>query len=89
MLSSIGAMHINPLKTMITLSTTKNFAGLTIRRTAIDLGFFLPRQERSGRIVRTEKISATKIAHHVLLASPGDVDEQLEQWLRESYAVAS
>ncbi len=89
LLRAIGPMQFNPLKTMITLSTTKNFGGITIRKSRIDLGFFLPRQERDGRIARTEKISAQKIAHHVQLSSPVDVDQQLEQWLRESYAFAS
>jgi len=89
MLMSIGPMKFNPVKTMITLSTTKNFGGITIRKARIDVGFFLAREEHDARIVRVEKISTHKIAHHVELVSRDDVDEQLEQWMREAYATSS
>lgn len=57
-------------------------------KSRLDLGFFLDRELTHPRIQRVERISRTKIAHHVHIVSAADVDAELAGWLRESYEIA-
>src|SRR5262245_42142735 len=43
-LDHLGPYELVPLKTMIVLSATSNFGGVTVRRGSLDLGFFLSRR---------------------------------------------
>lgn len=86
-LASIGPFKTTPLKTMITFSLERNFGGLAITKSRIDLGFFLMRRLHHGRITRIEQMSPTKVAHHVDLSAPSDVDAELVAWLAEAYAL--
>ena len=85
----IGPYQTNALKTMITFSRDRNFAGLTVTKNRLDLGFFLPRRLQHARITRVEPISPRKIAHHVQLHAPSDVDAELVAWLEEAYATGA
>ena len=86
-LASIGPVKTTPLKTMITFSLERNFGGVTITKSRLDLGFFLTRRLHHDRITRVEQLSPTKVAHHVDLLSPSDVDAELVAWLAEAYAI--
>jgi hypothetical protein len=65
----------------------RNFGGVTITKSRLDLGFFLQRREQNGRITRIEPLSPTKVANHVDLRSPSDVDAELVAWLAEAYEI--
>lgn len=86
-MASIGPFRMTALKTMITFSLERNFGGLTITKNRMDLGFFLMRRLRHDRITRIEPLSPSKVAHHVDLSSPSDVDAELTEWLAEAYEV--
>lgn len=86
-LARIGPFKTTPLKTMITFSLERNFGGVTITKSRLDLGFFLARRLHHDRITRIEPLSPTKVAHHVDLISPSDVDAELVAWLAEAYAI--
>lgn len=86
MLGRVGSFHLIPVKTMITLAVDRNFGGIVVRRSRLDVGFFLARLETGPRITKVEKLSARKIAHHVDVRSAADVDAQLEEWFREAIA---
>jgi hypothetical protein len=86
-MAGFGPFRTTALKTMITFSLERNFGGLTITKNRLDLGFFLKRRLHHRRITRIEPLSPTKVAHHVDLTSPSDVDAELVAWLAEAYAI--
>jgi hypothetical protein len=85
-LDGCGPCQFLPLKTMITLRGVRNFGGITLTRARVDLGFFLHRPIVSRRMHRVERYG-TKFAHHIHLTSPAEVDADVADWLRESYAL--
>jgi Domain of unknown function (DUF5655) len=89
MLRKLGEFQLLAVKTMLVLRTDSNFGGITVRKTYLDVGFILPQLVEDPRIVKTEKLSATKIACHVHLTSAADVDRQLEGWFREALVTRS
>jgi len=74
---------------MVTFRVESNFGGVTFTRSRLDLGFFLREALQNPRVFRIERISPSKLAHHVRLSSPADVDGELERWLREAYRVGA
>jgi len=85
LLDQLGPHEMTPVKTMIVLSTTSNFAGITFTKSRLDLGFFLSREVHHERIHRIERLAPRKVAHHVRLSSVAEVDTQLNLWLMEAY----
>jgi hypothetical protein len=84
-LAAIGPHATVPVKTMILLRATANFAGLVVRRDCVHLEFVLPRALDHARIYKRDSLGPRRYTHHVRLASPAEVDGQLIEWLRESY----
>jgi len=78
-------VRVLPLKTMVVFATLANFAGATFTRARLDLGFFLDTPLRHPRIRRSERISTSKFANHLHLATAAEVDAEVENWLREAY----
>jgi hypothetical protein len=88
-LARLGPHGVVPVKTMILLRATSNFAGLTVRRDALDVNFILRRSLSHQRIHKTERMGPSKYAYGVRLSSAADVDAQLKAWLREAYDLAA
>lgn len=84
-LLAVGDFEIVPVKTMIVFRKTSNFGGVTFKRGALDVGFFLGRRVFHPRITKVEEISPKKIAHHVRVTSVTDVDAELIDWLQQAY----
>jgi uncharacterized protein DUF5655 len=87
-LARLGPHGVVPVKTMILLRATSNFAGLSVRRDALDVSFILRRSLAHRRIHKTERMGPSKYAYHVRLSSTAEVDRQLQEWLREAYETA-
>jgi hypothetical protein len=84
-LAHIGPHAIVPVKTMILLRATANFAGIVVRKECLHLEFVLERPVEHSRIHKRQQYGPRKYTHHVRLTSPADVDERLLSWVRESY----
>ncbi len=82
-----GPFTAIPTQTQITLLARTTFAGVTVRKQWLNLGFVLTREIEHPRITRVEKISQRTLVHTVRLRSVRNVDAQLREWLREAYAV--
>lgn len=82
-----GPFRAVPTQTQITLLARTTFAGVTIRKQWLNLGFVLTREIEHPRITRVEKVSQQTLVHTVRLRSVRNVDAQLRTWLREAYAV--
>jgi uncharacterized protein DUF5655 len=84
-LAAIGPHAVVPVKTMILLRATANFAGVMVRRECLRLEFVLERPVDHARIDKRQQFGPRRHTHHIRLTSPGDVDAQVVSWLRESY----
>lgn len=86
-LDACGPYEVVAVKTMVLFRGTTNFGGVVFRRAHVDLGFFLGEPLAHPRVARSERLSPSKSAHHVLLSSPDEVDAEVVGWLRRAYAV--
>lgn len=64
------------------------FAGIRLTKSVMRVEFMLSRPLEHARVFKSEHFSATRHAHHVEVHGPGDVDEELLNWLVESAARA-
>jgi hypothetical protein len=72
-------------KTSIHLVRSSAFAGVHPRKQHLLLTIKAAAPIPSGRIVKTEQVSANRWHLDVKLAVPGDIDTELLAWLREAY----
>ena len=84
-LLTIGPHAVVPVKTMILLRATANFAGIVIRRNCLHLEFVLERPVDDARVYKRQQFGPRRYTHYIRLTAPADVDEQMVGWLRESY----
>ncbi|MCA1812721.1 MAG: DUF5655 domain-containing protein [Halobacteriales archaeon] len=81
-LEDSGEVRVDPVAANIHLVAGSAFASAAPRKSGLRVEFLLDHEVRSKRIVRLEKLSATRLAHHVDVAGPEDVDHELLRWLR-------
>jgi hypothetical protein len=82
-----GPVIVLPEKTRIAFQVRMSFAQLTTRSKWVDGHVVLARRFEQPRFRKIETISARNHVHHFRLISATDVDEEVEAWLREAYAV--
>ena len=87
LIREFGPFTAVPTQTQITLLARTTFAGVTVRKQWLSLGFVLTREIEHPRITRVERVSPRTCVHRVRLRSVRNVDAQLREWLREAYAV--
>jgi hypothetical protein len=85
---SLGPVSEDPKKTSIHLNRRVAFAGVQTRRDALILTLKSDHGIADQRIHKTEQTSANRWHFEIRLREPGDVDVQLRDWLRASYALA-
>ncbi|HEY8543909.1 MAG TPA: DUF5655 domain-containing protein [Acidimicrobiales bacterium] len=78
-------VHVEPLSVGIYLKRAQTFAVLTPKTRWVALGFSLPRVETGVRIARKVEPAGPRWWHTVNLRGPGDVDDQVRDWLTEAY----
>ncbi len=61
------------------------FAAAKPMAKALRVEFLWEKPLASPRVVKSERFSATRYAHHVDLASPDDVDDELRGWLAHAH----
>src|SRR5882724_3333592 len=82
-----GTVKVLPEKTRIAFQARMSFAQLTTRSKWVDGHVVLARRLEQPRFRKIETISARNHVHHFRLMSAAEVDEEVEAWLREAYAV--
>lgn len=82
-----GPLKIVPGKTGVAFQVRMRFGGVHLRKNSLGLSFLLPRRLEHPRIQKIVPYSRRAYGHHLTIASPADLDEQLADWLRESYRV--
>jgi hypothetical protein len=82
-----GPVKVLPEKTRIAFQVRMSFAQVTPRARWVDGHVVLARRFEHPRFRRIESFSARNHVHHFRLTSAGEVDAEVEDWLREAYAV--
>ncbi len=85
LLGAFPDVDIDPVKVGIMIKRARTFCELRPRRGAVGLSFKLSRPLGHPRIQKQIQTSANRVAYFVDLKSPEDVDEQIEEWIAESY----
>jgi hypothetical protein len=85
-LTSLGAVTIEPVAVGILVKRARTFVELRPMARWEAVWFVLPRRVEHARIARTLAATASRTAHAVNCRAPDDVDDQLRDWLSETYS---
>ncbi|PYP89043.1 MAG: hypothetical protein DMF61_04935 [Blastocatellia bacterium AA13] len=88
-LRTLGPLRVEAVKSAINFAAKFNFAAVRVAGDHLRVEFLLDHLIKSDRITKTERLSPTKIAYHVAVKSPSDVDRELIGWLKEAYTLRS
>ena len=88
-LESLGPVHVEAVSVGIFFKTSRTFVELRPKVRWEALSFVLARRVQHPRIARTMQASAERIAHVVNVHGPEDVDQQVLDWLTESYILTA
>ena len=84
--ATFGPVREEPKKTSIHLARRMAFAGIATRKDALILTLKSDTDVSSPRITKRERASAKRWYLYVRLEKPEEVDAELLQWLKRSYA---
>jgi len=84
-LASLGPVIVEPVNVGVLFKRRRTFAELRPMKRWLSLSFGLNRRVDHPRIARTTRTNTAKTYHGVNLTGPGDVDQQVLDWLTESY----
>ena len=79
-----GPLRIDAVESTINLVSHHHFAGVSVRREYLRVGFILDHEIDNERITRRQRIGPRRVGHHVQVRSLVDVDAQLLGWLAEA-----
>jgi len=86
MIGACGEYHVAPAKTRIAFLSRVRFAGITaLSEDAMTCAFALPRPLKSQRFAKVEEIVPGWWIHRLRITEVGQLDDQLQEWLRDSY----
>jgi hypothetical protein len=86
LIARCGEYHVSPAKTRITFLGRVRFAGITsLSEDSMTCSFALPYPLRSPRFLKVEEVVPGWWSHRMRLTDPGQLDEQVQGWLRKSY----
>ena len=84
-LETLGPVHIEPVSVGIFIKKGGSFVELRPMTRWVAMSFPLPRRVTDGRISRKPTASGRRTYHVVNLRGPEDLDDQVKEWLAESY----
>jgi hypothetical protein len=84
-LGGVGPVHEDAVNVGVFLKSDRQIAQFRPRVRSVQLALFLPERVEDPRIARWMRTGAHRIVHVINLTSAEQVDDQLGQWLEESY----
>ena len=88
MIGACGPYYVAPAKTRIAFLGRVRFAGITaVSEAGITISFALPRPLRARRFVKVTEVVPGWWVHRLRITDIEQLDAQLQQWLRRSYAL--
>ncbi len=88
MIAACGEYHVAPAKTRIVFLGRVRFAGITsLSERGMSCAFALPGPLESPRFARVEEVVPGWWMHRLRITDPGQLDEEVQAWMRESYSL--
>jgi len=84
-LRGLGPVYEDAVNVGIFLKSDRKVASFRPRVRSVELWLFLPEAVNDPRIARAIPTGLDRIVHLIKLTSADQVDDQLGQWLEESY----
>ena len=84
-LCTLGPVHEDAVNVGIFLKSDRKIAEFRPRVRSVLLSLYLPYELTHTRIFRVVPVAADRLAHLIKLTSAAQVDDQLRDWLSESY----
>ena len=84
-LRRVGPVHEDAVNVGVFLKSDRQIAQFRPRVRSVQLALFLPERVEDPRIARWMSTGAHRIVHLINLTGAEQVDDQLGQWLEESY----
>ena len=88
LLRKLGPIQEEARKTSIHLVNVSALAGVEVRKDYMLLNIKSDHKIRNPRTEKTEQISAKRFHHKVKVSSLGDLDNDLQAWLRGAYELS-
>jgi hypothetical protein len=88
-LRRLGPFREEAKKTSIHLARSSALAGVQVRKGYLLLTIKANREFDSPRVHKIEQVSANRFHHEVKLSSPGEVDRELQGWLKEAHELSA
>jgi len=86
MIAACGEYHVAPAKTRIAFMGRVRFAGITsLSERGMTCAFALPFRLKSRRFAKVEEVVPGWWIHRLRITEPGQLDEEVQAWLKESY----
>lgn len=86
LIAGCGEYHVSPAKTRITFLGRVRFAGVTrVSDDGITCSFAMPFPLRSRRFQKVSEVAPGWWSHQLRITEAGQLDRQLQGWLRRSY----
>lgn len=82
-----GPVTLVPTKTRIGFKVRMTFAAVSLRRDRLDAHVILARRLEDPRFAEVVSLGPRSHQHRFRIASTGELDDQVLDWLREAYAV--
>lgn len=89
MVRACGPVTMIPQKTRVVFMVRVRYAGAYPRKNHLLCGFALPRRCEDPRFVKIQNYAPHFIGHLMRIDSEDQLDAQVQQWLKEAYAVGS
>ncbi|MFC2111435.1 DUF5655 domain-containing protein [Bacteroidota bacterium] len=86
-LSNLDNLKIEAVKNTILLKNRVIFTSLTIQKNSIIVKLLLETQCEIFPVYKIDKATKTKFCHYIKLEEIDDVNEQLINWISESYSL--
>jgi hypothetical protein len=82
-----GPCELAPTKTRIGFKARMTFAAAMPKRRWLDAHVVLARRREAPRFRRIDSLGPRSHVHHFRLSGPGELDDEVLDWLREAHAV--
>jgi hypothetical protein len=84
-LATVGPVHVEPVSVGIFLKRSRSFAQLRPMQRWVALSFSLPRKVDHRLMTRKVVEYGGRYYHVVNVTGPGDIDDDIRDWLTEAY----
>ena len=82
-----GPLRVDAVQSTINLASKYPFAGVSVRRDGLHIGFIADREIHDRRIIRAVRVGPARFSHFLRVRSPKELDARVLGWLAEAQAL--